>query len=814
MATGSTPVTTQFTLPAGHSLSDFTSFTVIANGIASASIPLQISPNVMPPVNQNSAEGASKPFNLGSFVDPDGGPWTVDVNWGDGTADSTFVTSTAGPLGSLNHTYAEEGSDSVKVTVTDSTKLSGSATFHVVVTDPAVIPGAVHIQAVEGKDTLFIPVATFTDPGGAEAVSDYSATIDWGDGSTPTIGLISFDSGTSTFTVLGEHTYAEESGPEHTGPNGYSVNVTIRHESAPNAVAQSTATVSDPAVIATGLTINAVEGMDTGTVAEATFIDPGGAEALSDYAATIDWGDGSTPTIGVISFATGVFTVKGDHTYAEESAPEHAGSFPSYAIKVTIDHESAPEAIGNGQAFVSDPSVVGKGGFTINVLECQPVSGLAVATFTDPGGPEALSDYAATIDWGDGHTSAGVVSGPVGGVYTVSGGNTFSEDGTFNVTVTLHHESSPDVFVNDTAVVHDNIGILLLDPTRSVALTATGNAAVTVSDVNNCGAIVIDSNSPSAGVANGNAVVSAGEYDITGVPGTSTAGHGVFLYQDELNTGEPPTADPLAGVTAPTPSASPLGAVHDTGGPMLFLSPGTYKGGISVSGKGSVFLKPGVYYLQGGGFSVSGQGSVSGDGVTIYNASATESDGFSFTGQATVNLSGPTGGTYQSIVFFQDRTSSDTFQVTGNAVLNLSGIVYAAGAQVMVSGKGEILDQGNAARTVSAEVDALDLSVTGNGVVDIDVSNNSPEGLHLGATDVAPAAAFQAPRGMTSPPSVPGAAFVLATTGDTVGSVDHSTPGRIASRAPLTPANTFVALKLVAQSTTQKSTADWDSPST
>ena len=428
-----------------------------------------------------------------------------------------------------------------------------------------------------------------------------------------------------------------------------------------------------------------------------------------------------------------------------------------------------------------------------------------MATFTDPGGPEALSDYSATIDWGDGHTSAGVISVSAAGVFTVSGGNTFEEDGTFSVTVTLHHEELPDVAVSGTVIVHDNIGILLLDPSGSGALSASGNAAVTVSDVNDCGAIVINSSSPSAGTAVGNAVVSAGEYDIAGVPGTRTSGHGAFLYHEEMNTGETPTADNLAGVAAPTPSATPFGAVNDTGGPTLTLPPGTYKGGIHVSGKGSVFLLPGVYYMEGGGFSVSGQGVVSGDGVTIYNAPASKSDGFSFTGQAIVILSGPTGGNLESLLFFQARASADAFQVSGNAVLDLSGIVYASGAQVAVSGQGEILDSGNAARTVSAEIDSLDLSVTGQGVVDVDVSNNSPEGLHFGATDTPPPAAGHAatPAVVSSAGSTTGLAAIITLADDTPGPptspVDPADLGDMAADVALTQARTSTAPKLVPQ---------------
>ena len=56
-------------------------------------------PVVTPPANQTATEGTSKSFSLGSFTDPDGSPWTVDVNWGDGTAHTSFSVSSAGSLG-------------------------------------------------------------------------------------------------------------------------------------------------------------------------------------------------------------------------------------------------------------------------------------------------------------------------------------------------------------------------------------------------------------------------------------------------------------------------------------------------------------------------------------------------------------------------------------------------------------------------------------------------------------------------------------------------------------------------------------------
>src|SRR5260221_212768 len=112
----------------------------------------------------------------------------------------------------------------------------------------------------------------------------------------------------------------------------------------------STATVSAAAVMAAGgFVVTAIEGSDSGSQTVATFTDPGGAEALADYSASINWGDGSAATSGVITVSGSTFTVKGSHTYAEESAADHAGSNP-YTITLTISHEAAPVATATSSA--------------------------------------------------------------------------------------------------------------------------------------------------------------------------------------------------------------------------------------------------------------------------------------------------------------------------------------------------------------------------------------------------------------------------------------------------------------------------------
>src|SRR5262249_21197992 len=138
--------------------------------IYTAKVTVSTPPTVTPPADQTAVEGASQSFSLGSFTDPDGGPWTVDVSWGDNTPDTVVNATSPGSIVSQMHNYIEEGTYTATITVTDTLDgQSGSGTFTVTVSDPAVVPtGGFSFAAVEGALSASQTVATFTDPGGAE----------------------------------------------------------------------------------------------------------------------------------------------------------------------------------------------------------------------------------------------------------------------------------------------------------------------------------------------------------------------------------------------------------------------------------------------------------------------------------------------------------------------------------------------------------------------------------------------------------------------------------------------------------------------
>ncbi len=65
-----------------------------------------------------------------------------------------------------------------------------------------------------------------------------------------------------------------------------------------------------------------------------------------------------------------------------------------------------------------------------------------VARFTQAGTPATASSYAASIDWGDGTVTSGMVTG-ASGSFAVSGTHTYAEEGSYQVTTTVTDLADP-----------------------------------------------------------------------------------------------------------------------------------------------------------------------------------------------------------------------------------------------------------------------------------------------------------------------------------------------------------------------------------
>ena len=197
-----------------------------------------------------------------------------------------------------------------------------------------------------------------------------------------------------------------------------------------------------------------------GTVA--TFTDGDARVNPAFYTATINWGDGTPSTTGKIS-GTNPFTVTASHTFAP---------FPNTdLVTITITDKNGRTATGVDRVVdppvVSAPATVAPTGPAapavpaptpavlavaadpLTVSPNKPFQGI-VATFSDSGPPQPASAYKATINWGKGRRSAGMITGS-NGRFVVSARHVFPRfTGEKTVTVTVSDGAGQVVSVRET----------------------------------------------------------------------------------------------------------------------------------------------------------------------------------------------------------------------------------------------------------------------------------------------------------------------------------------------------------------------------
>ena len=434
----------------------------------------------------------STPQVVATFTDP-GGPedpqanYTTLIDWGDGKTSEGTVTfdansNTFSVLGS--HVYDLFGTYTITVSIRNDASPTTQVSSTANVSNPAVIPtGGYTITGVENSTTTIQTVATFIDPGGPRPINEYSATIDWGNGATSP-GTITYNPSTGVYTVSGSQFYLSD--------GTYPVITTIRHSGAADVMATSTASIGDTPVVGGALApITAQEGAATGVRSLAWFADQGGPEDISHYAATINWGDGQTsPGTIVFNFADSTFQVRGNHIYT---------LYGTYTITISVTNDEAAPTVITTSAIISNPAVIPMAPATPPTgTEGSPLTGVLTATFVDPGGAKDLSEYSATISWGDGQTSAGTITyDAVSNTFSVRGDHTYLNDGTYELTTTIRHVGAPD------AAVSYSVSIAYLPITLESQAVSVKEGKVT--------ATVAKFNAPGASASNFTAVISWGD---------------------------------------------------------------------------------------------------------------------------------------------------------------------------------------------------------------------------------------------------------------------------------------------------------------
>ena len=323
------------------------------------------------------------------------------------------------------------------------------------VTDAPVTVTGTNLNPSAGLPFAAI-VATFIDANPFGIASDFTATINWGDGQSST-GSVR-DDPLGGFEVSGSHTYA-------TG-GAFTTTVTVRETGEGTHVGNATARVSttDQPLTATGVTLSATEDLPfTGVVATFTDADPNGS--ASDFGALVDWGDGKTSTGVIATNAGGGFTIIGTHSYA------NPGFFPvvvnirdiggssataNSSAQVAQHINQSPVAINNSYRVNEDAAltVFAAQGILVNDTDVDGDTLSALLIATPAHGTLAFSDNGSFA-----YVPNANFFGADSFTYKANDGSADSNLATVNITI--HPVNDTPVAVNDTATTDEDSRVVV-----------------------------------------------------------------------------------------------------------------------------------------------------------------------------------------------------------------------------------------------------------------------------------------------------------------------------------------------------------------
>ena len=400
---------------------------------------------------------------VATFTDGDlienAGSYQATIEWGDGTAPTSgTITADPGTPGqyiiSGSHTYQATGSNSITVTLTD---LGGTFQSTLVNSGGVTVPVTTQLDAIPALSgttddvsvanlqvlttspvtaTAGTPVtsilATFSNTNGSTDPSNYSAQINWGDGTGLNGATFTYNGG--TFSLSGTHVYA--------APGTYLGTIELVAATSGQSLSiLLTATV-------TGLALNeglpasgplATAGTSTGslTVATAAAVGSSPAPMFGGYTAVVDWGDGSAPTAATVTTSGSSLAIgSGGHNFATPG---------TYTVSVTV--YDAPYLV-VGQAdysvAVQAPTVQVTTGLTGR--DNVPTGDWTVATvsvpvyFQSPG--LDYRGYSANVDYGDGSATVPATLSPAShpgatGFAVQTSGHVYAVPGTYTLSVAI-----------------------------------------------------------------------------------------------------------------------------------------------------------------------------------------------------------------------------------------------------------------------------------------------------------------------------------------------------------------------------------------
>jgi Ca2+-binding RTX toxin-like protein len=182
-------------------------------------------------------------------------------------------------------------------------------------------------------------------------------------------------------------------------------------------------------------------------------------KGVGPWTVVVQWGDGQSSTFS----PTGSGPLSLSHDYTS------AGSFTISESVSEFGGDSASITFPHPVNVIDEPVVVT--GVPVAATLDATTGNVVVATFTDPEGASPVNAYGASIAWGDGQNSTGLIGyNATTGIFSVSGSHTYTKVGSDTITVTVTHSPAPPGMATSIATVAPAL--------TTTALTSSASSAV------------------------------------------------------------------------------------------------------------------------------------------------------------------------------------------------------------------------------------------------------------------------------------------------------------------------------------------------
>jgi Flp pilus assembly protein TadG len=203
-----------------------------------------------------------------------------------------------------------------------------------------------------------------------------------------------------------------------------------------------------------------------------------------------------------------------------------------------------------------------------------------------------------------------------------------------------------------------------------------------------CGLATNSTGNPAMTVGGSSAIIRATDISASG----TLVEYPNFQGSPTFFQGQPAQPDPYIDLPIP-----PRGTCRNfPGGSNISVTPGCFTGAELTT---NTHFAPGVYTIYGGTLRFGGNATITGTGVTFILTGPTPSTVATLliNGDASVTLSAPTSGTYEDVLFYQDRTAATLVngnqqinRINGNANLALNGATYFPNQNLTFTGSGSL----------------------------------------------------------------------------------------------------------------------------